>query len=149
MWIQYLFITATLSIHFPRSHQSYFHFGCHVIPSTLKHISLSLILTFTCFLFMSTNILVVFVKDLRKIRGILGSSLISITMISTGNESFSILILTSLMIPVGVLDVLSAICKVVLVGSILRSPIFYTTNNGIKFTLAPKSMVHFQLPRQL
>lgn len=79
-------------------------------------------------------------KGIPKIKGIFGFSSTSNTMKSTGNENFSILIITSLIITTNFYDVLSTICNVIVNW---RSTIFWTTINGIKLTLAPKSMSQF------
>lgn len=111
----------------------------HMILITLKHISCSLILTFTWPLSMSTNIIVVFMNVRSKMRCIFGLALTPSTMKSTRNKNLSILISTSLIVPTCFLQVLFVVYSVTTICSILMSLFIFTIDNCILFTLVSTS----------
>ena len=78
-------------------------------------------------------------KGLPSSSGTYVSSSISITTKSTGKMNFPILISTSSKTLFGWAIVLSAICKVIVVGVSSPKLSLFTTDNDIKFMLAPES----------
>lgn len=71
-----------------------------------------------------------------RMRGIFGLASMSSTMKYIKNGNLSILIITSFIFPNGFLQALSSICSVAAFGYTWRSPILFTTDNSIMFTLA-------------
>lgn len=115
----------------------------HIIHITFKHTSMSLIPTFTWTLSMSINILVVFINSRPRMRCIFELASTSNNMKSTWNGNLLVLIITSLIVPTGFLQVLYVIYSVAEIGSMSWSPILFTIDNGILFILAPMSTCAF------
>lgn len=91
----------------------------------------------------ATAILAIFMDGLPRMRPIFRHASIFSTMKYISNQDLSILIIYYLIVPIGFLHVLSTICSVVIVASIWRSLILFTTDNYITFTLETKFMSAF------
>ena len=75
------------------------------------------------------------------------SSSISIITKSTGKMNFPTLISTSSRMPSSRAKVMSAICRVMVVGVSFPKPSLLTTDKGIKLMLAPKSHSAFPISK--